>query len=72
MQTTLNPSEYDRVQNVFKSLAQASWFQRTVGNERDCARLVLDMHDSGLTDQDDLYQACLPIARYRFSASPRD
>ena len=67
MKTSLDPAEYDLVQRVFKSLAQASWFDRTSVNERECAKLVLHIYATGITDEDALLTACLPEAHRRFS-----
>lgn len=69
MQNALSPVEYDMVQGVFKSLAQAEWFDRNDRNERDCAKMVLLVHSSGIDDADTLHQACEPRARRRFSKS---
>lgn len=69
MQTALNPLEYEMVQGVFKSLAQAEWFDRSNNNERACAKLVLLIHSTGIDDAERLRQACEPQARERFSKS---
>ena len=67
MKTSLDPAEYDLVQSVFKSLAQAPWFDRTSANEKECAKLVLRLYSSGIGNDDSLLAACLPEARQRFS-----
>ena len=69
MQNALSPVEYDMVQGVFKSLAQAEWFDRNDANERDCAKMVLLIHSSGIDDANRLHQVCEPHARKRFSRS---
>ena len=69
MQNALSPVEYDIVQGVFKSLAQADWFERSDTNERECAKMVLLIHSAGIDDADKLHQVCEPRARKRFSKS---
>lgn len=58
MTTSLDPAEYELAQGVFKSLAQASWFDRTLLNEKECAKLVLRVYLSGVIDEDGLLAAC--------------
>lgn len=70
MQNALNPGDYEVVQSVFNSLAEAEWFDRSEANEQDCAKLVLLIHSSGIDDAERLHQACEPRARERFSKSP--
>lgn len=67
MKTALDPAEYALVKGVFKSLAQAPWFDRTSLNEKGCAKLVLRMYSSGINDEDRLLAACLKEAHRRFS-----
>ena len=69
MQNALSPVEYNMVRGVFRSLAQAEWFDRNDANERDCAKMVLLIHSSGIGDADRLHQVCEPHARKRFSRS---
>jgi len=71
MQNALSPVEYDMVQGVFKSIAQADWFDRSDANECECAKMVLLIHSTGIDDADRLHQACEPQARKRFSRSKR-
>ena len=67
MKTSLDPGEYDLVHGVFKSLAQAPWFDRTSPNESECAKLVLRAYAGGIVDGEALLASCLPEARRRFS-----
>jgi hypothetical protein len=67
MQTALSPVEYDMVQGVFNSLAQAEWFERNEANETQCAKLVLLVHSIGIDDAEALHRACETQARERFS-----
>lgn len=69
MQNALNPVEYEMVHDVFKSLAQAEWFDRSEVNERACAKLVLLVKSTGIDDARALHRACEPQARERFSKS---
>jgi hypothetical protein len=69
MQNALSPVEYNMVQGVFKSLAQAEWFDRSDVNERNCAKMVLLVHSSGIDDADALREACEQQARQRYSKS---
>jgi len=62
----LSPREYDVVQAVFKSLAQSEWFDRTIENEKACARFVLLQYQDGM-HEDALLALCLNPARERFS-----
>ena len=71
MQNALSPVEYDMVQRVFKSIAQAEWFDRSDTNERECAKMVLLIHFTGIDDADRLRRACEPQARKRFSRLKR-
>lgn len=73
MKTSLDPAEYDLVHGVFKALAKAPWFDRVSFKEKECAKLVLRVYGSGVADEGELFAACLPEARRRFSkgdASP--
>lgn len=67
MKTSLDPAEFELVQGVFKSLAQAPWFDRTSLNDKECAKLVLRVYSSGVKDEDGLLAACLKEAHQRFS-----
>jgi hypothetical protein len=67
MQNAMSPVEYDMVQSVFDSLAQAEWFDRSESNEQACAKLVLLVHCTGIDDAATLHRACEPQARRRFS-----
>ena len=67
MQNALSPAEYHIVQGVFRSLAQADWFDRSEENEKECARLVLLMYSNGIGDALQLHEACEPRARERFA-----
>lgn len=69
MQNALTPVEYEMVHDVFKSLAQAEWFDRSEVNERACAKLVLLVKSTGIDDARALHRACEPQARERFSKS---
>ena len=69
MQNALSPVEYEMVHGVFKSLAQAEWFDRSEANERACAKLVLLVQSIGIDDAGALHRACEPQARERFSKS---
>jgi hypothetical protein len=65
MKTSLEPTEYEIVQGVFKRLVRAPWFDRTASHEKDCAKLVLKHYSAGATNSEDLLAACEPEARQR-------
>ena len=62
----LSPREYDVVQAVFRSIAQSDWFDRTIENEKACARFVLSQYHDGM-DYAVLFALCEPSARERYS-----
>ena len=67
MQNALSPIEYNVVQSVFDSLAQAEWFDRTEPNKKECAKMVLLVHSGGVVTPEALLSICEPRARQRFS-----
>lgn len=72
MKASLEPAEYEIVQGVFKRLAQAPWFDRTVSNAKECAKRVLKHYSAGATNPVDLLAACEPEARQRYGIANAD
>jgi len=62
----LSPRDYNVIFGVFKSLAQAEWFDRNVENEKACALVLLQYNNGGQT-ANELYERCVETAHERFA-----
>jgi hypothetical protein len=63
----LQPSDFEIVQAVFKSLLNADWFDRTEANEKACAQLVLVLYGTGGLTISELHGKCIDTAQELFS-----
>jgi hypothetical protein len=63
------PSEFEVVHQVFKSIAREPWFDRSIARQRDFASFCLRAYQSGVTDPDMLFEECQRVARARYAWS---
>jgi hypothetical protein len=64
------PEEMEMLQRVYKSILRTEWFDRTENNERVFARLIIDLFQRGMMDEERLFTEANSIARARLSTFP--
>lgn len=67
MLNALSPNEYNVVFEVFRSLAQADWFDRSGDNEQACAKYVLSQYCAGGVTVEQLRAICVDEVRERYA-----
>jgi hypothetical protein len=63
---TFQPDELAMLQDIYRRILSEGWFARNEFNERDFAKAIVRLFQTGIADEDRLFVEALAVARSHF------